>query len=401
MRTSTAERWRSFPNRHANDNVDPPISPERDASLAENAPDNIEMPARSAYVEAVKDALQANPAGLRTKEVIKWLRTNRPHIFLQGEEEQVKTSLRVALSRQANQKNSAILKHKAPESSTPGYIWILDRTAIDVESSTDRIPMLPLNKDATAHTRATSISRPPDQERPAGRNHSTASNGCQTSMIESSSVSRSCTVDSLLMDNRSTEHEGVGRETIVVATETSARGTPYEIFEKSDMSSTQPLDIGEQYHSDSHQPSNAGADLRVGNGPAPQRQDSVATMPERGIGEIQAHNMSPEDRIALQFGKDVVAIRLMKSKRRLMEIELESEQRYLPDIAAMMGDAESREKAVQELIVKLAEARKIADEASAALRDATQHQADVAAKSHKLAKLDDEIEERRLALDIG
>ncbi|PPJ60831.1 hypothetical protein CBER1_11636 [Cercospora berteroae] len=71
------------------------------------------------------EALRANPEGLRTQDILKWLEKSRPEAFLDLPRDKSKASLQATLSAQANKKDPKLWRYEVEGSKQLGFVWTL------------------------------------------------------------------------------------------------------------------------------------------------------------------------------------------------------------------------------------------------------------------------------------
>lgn len=95
---------------------------------------------RSTCYQYICDALQANPDGLKTYEILNWLKTHRPTVNHEQGEETLKQKVSGALSYYAGRANATIWKFKDTKSQGHAYLWKLaDSELVEEEISTRQL----------------------------------------------------------------------------------------------------------------------------------------------------------------------------------------------------------------------------------------------------------------------
>jgi hypothetical protein len=308
-------------------------------------------PTRTPYFDLIQDALIANPEGLCSNDVFEWLRTHRPHEFGKYEEKKLRASVQSTLSAQSNKPEPTVWKYKVDGAEGLGYIWQLADSAPLVEATSARgILQTPVAADyrrdeadcSQEDTRApASLASPAhDSQRAQSRNMTPArvhghddSNGGDAQTVETEAAAI---------------HGDGTQQTMsdtIQDTEDFAHQLPRTTSEP--LSTTQPKPpaiIQPQTHTQDEDKTESAMAAASEVGEADRRVD------------MEEGSLDSDHEDQLRYGKLVKRLRRMKDQRERQIQKIEAERNALPDIQML-------EKTVEERAEKVAELRRVLEEA--------------------------------------
>jgi hypothetical protein len=310
---------------------------------------------RTPYFDLIQDALIANPEGLCSNDVFEWLRTHRPHEFGKYEEKKLRASVQSTLSAQSNKPEPTVWKYKVDSAEGLGYIWQLADSAPLVEATSARgILQTPVAADYRrdeAECSQEDTRAPASLASPAHDLQRAQSRRMTPARVHGHDDSNSG--DAQIVETEAAALHGDGTQQSISDTiqdsEDFAHQLPRTTSEP--LSTTQPKPpaiIQPQTHTQDEDKTES----------AMARSDSAASKvgeADRRV-DMEEGSLDSDHEDQLRYGKLVKRLRRMKDQRERQIQKIEAERNALPDIQML-------EKTVEETAEKVAELRRVLEEA--------------------------------------
>jgi hypothetical protein len=297
--------------------------------------------------DLIHDALAANPDGLSSNDVFKWLRANRSHACQKGDEENFKAYVRKALSAKSRKPTPTV--SKVDGSGGSHFIWKLARVEGQTPRSCDWTDRSPAEAEGTPEDIRTSVSPQCDLRR-AG--------------------TRSTTPAALQgYDNRSNDQSQKPE---------AGSGEACEEEETEDVVSDTNHNTGDS----AHQPPGMSSEPSTTTSPElpvvvqPRTRAPIPSPEAFGTGEPRKTGNESEEacnsdsEALLHYGKLVLDLNRKRTQRDLCKQKIAADRNALPEIKDMEENVEQAMQKVAELTRMLEAAHQIAASACSA-RDAT------------------------------
>jgi hypothetical protein len=312
-------------------------------------------PTRTPYFALIQDALVANPEGLSSNDVFEWLRTHRPHAFRQYDEKKLRLAVQGTLSAQSNKQHPTVWKYEVDGTEGRGYIWKLASAAPSAEAATARgIPQFPLAVDYSFDDAEGS-----QEDNRAPESSASPAHDSQTAQIRRITPARVQEHDDRSgNDPQSIETEGAavhghGTQHAVSDTNQDTEASAHQLAG----TTSEPLSTAQAKSLKTGQPQTHTQEEEE-PGSAMERPDSAAS----DVGGANRHHdilkgsLDSDHEAQLHYGKLVSKIRKMKDQCEHKIQKIDAERNALPDMEIL-------EKNVKETAEKVAEFRRVYEEA--------------------------------------
>lgn len=330
-----------------------------------------ETPSRPILKNLIRDALSANPGGLRSEEVFHWLKANRPDTLLGRDDESLRASMNSTLSTQSRKKEPAIWKYKDDYSKKSGYIWKLaatqgaEGTAESIEQREHQILAGNTHQDTIASAVTLPSSHPQD------KHSSEAASGTYTKSFQSDGN-----------DPRATSEE---RDTVPDASAT--KGLAHE---RDDDLSLAP--------SDTIEPRSAGKGW-VSEYTARGEDGDIPVGTEAGLETLEIMHSSLVDQ-QIYFGKIIMRVQELSRRTMDLRMNIDADRVGLADLGELEHKADQMESKAQGLEEAAREARIAADQAAFALQQERSKDVEIKRKEEEVSQISKELAEARAKLNI-
>jgi hypothetical protein len=313
-------------------------------------------PARTpTRADLIHDALAANPKGLCSNDVFKWLLENRPHAYWEGDVGKFKIDVRKALSAQSNKARPTVSKERDDGPGGSRFIWKL----ANMEGQSPQV-FNPTEFSRTEAERShenirTSASQARDLIRAGTRSTTPATvqghnsrNGDDTQVMEKE--------DGAVSGSEEAEY--------VVSDPNNDTGDfahqPHRISSEPSATTSSELPVLVQPQMPIQDEIEAEAFIAI---PTSEASDTEGTR-KPGDGTEEPCDSHPE--VQLRYGKIVSKLHGMKNLRDKRKREIAADRDALPDVKILGQNVEQATQKVTELTHMLEEARQIAASACSA-----------------------------------
>jgi len=311
---------------------------------------------RTPYFDLIQDALIANPEGLCSNDVFEWLRTHRPHAFRKYDEKKLRTSVQSTLSAQSNKQEPTVWKYKVDGAEGLGYIWQLADSAplVEAASAANGVLQTPVAADYMRGEAECS-----QEDTPAPASLASPAQDSQRARFRRMTPARvqghddSNGGDAHMVETEATAVHGDGTQHALSDTIQDTEGFAHQLpgTTSEHLPTTQPKPpamVQPQTHTQGEEKT----------GSAMARSDSTASEvgeADRRVDTVEG-SLDSDHEDELRYGKLVKRLRKMKNQRERRIRKIKAERNALPDIQML-------ERTVEETAERVAELRRILEEA--------------------------------------
>ena len=310
---------------------------------------------RTPYFDLIQDALIANPEGLRSSDVFEWLRTHRPHEFRKHDEKKLQAAVQGTLSAQSTKQQPTVWKYKVDGAEALGYIWKLANTAPLADATPARWvvrspPAVDYRHDETEGSQ-NDTRTPTSLASPA--------HDSQRDQFRRMTPARVQGHD----DSNGGDARIVGPEATAIHGDRTQHATSDTIQDAEDFTHQLPRTISEPLSTT--QPKSPAMNQPQTHTQDEEETESAMARPDSAASEvgeayrrveIEERSLDSDHEDQLRYGKLVKRLRIMKDERMRKTQKIEAERNALPDIQIL-------EKTVEETVEKVAELRRVLEEA--------------------------------------
>lgn len=330
-----------------------------------------ETPSRPVLKNLIRDALSANPEGLRSEEVFHWLKANRPEALVRRDEESLRASVNSTLSTQSCKKEPAIWKYKDDHSKKSGYIWKLAATQ-DAEGRDESIEQGEhqiLAGNTLQDTIASAVALP--SSHPQDKHSSEAASGTYMKSFQS--------------DGNHSHARSEERDTLPDASATE--GLAHE--RDNDLSLAA---------ADTVEPRSAGK-VWGREYSAREEDGDVPIGTEAGLETIEIMHSSLVDQ-QIYFGKIIMRVQELSRQATDLRMNIDADRAGLANLGDLEHKADQMESKAQELEEAAREARIAANQAAFALQQERSKDIEIKRKEEEVSQISKELAEGRAKLNI-
>lgn len=344
--------------------------------IADNTPDarsrsQSETPSRPALKNLIEDALSSNPDGLRSEDLFKWLKTNRPEALIGRDGETLRASMNSTLSTQSHKKEPTIWKYKDRDSKKPGYVWRL-ASAESEEGGKET----PTGASKEALLDATSV----DKIGPALPIPAESGKASLPSDLVVATSARSTAFDEELFDPPSEAGDTVpdtsAAENVIETHDDGVQRTT------TDGEDSQRHSLGLEYA-----PSTEEKDGHAIDGTA----DANST--------VEAANPSLVDQ-QLYYGKIIMQVQELSRRALRLQKEVDECRADFVEIVILEKNAENLNSKAQELEKVARQAREVAEQATLDLQNSRSKENEIQGKEAEVRQVHQDLAESRAKLKI-